>query len=129
MNEIKELIKRANEYLGSSKLLLDNNDFDSSVSRAYYAMFFATEALLLTRELNFSSHKGVISAFGQHFVKTGIFSKEMRRQLQNAFNKRQKGDYSFRAITTKEEATVTLIDANDFVGKIHEYLKKEGYEV
>lgn len=129
MNEIKELIGRANKYLGSAKLLLDAEDFDSSVSRSYYAMFFATEAILLTKELQFSSHKGVISAFGQHFVKTGIIPQEMRRWLQNAFDMRQEGDYSFRSMIEKDTAIRILGQANDFVTRIVEYIKKEGYEI
>ena len=38
-------------------------------------MFFLAEAVLLTKGLRASSHKGVISLFGKHFVKTGIFEK------------------------------------------------------
>jgi len=129
MNEVKELIGRANKYLASAKLLLDNEDFDSSVSRSYYAMFFATEAILLTKELQFSSHRGVISAFGQHFVKTGVFSKEMRRWLQNAFDIRQKGDYSFRSVIEKDTAIRILNQADEFVTRIVEQLKKEGHEI
>ena len=129
MNEIRELIARANKYLNSSKLLLDNGDFDSSVSRSYYAMFYATESVLLTKKLEFSSHRGVISAFGQHFVKTGTFPKELRKWLQSAFDKRQEGDYSFRSVIDKNTAKQILDQANDFVIKIIEYLKKENYEI
>ncbi len=129
MNEIRELMERASKYLGSAKLLLENSDFDSSVSRSYYAMFFAAEAVLLTRKLEFSSHKGVISAFGQHFVKPGIFPREMRKWLQNAFDKRQKGDYSYRSITEKNTAEELLRQAKDFVSQIIDYLKREGYEL
>ena len=85
MKEINELLKRSGTFINSAKLLLDNGDFDSSVSRSYYAMFFAAEALLLTKELEFSSHRGTLSAFGQHFIKTGIFPKEMSRALYEAF--------------------------------------------
>jgi uncharacterized protein (UPF0332 family) len=129
MNEIKELVGRANKYLSSAKLLLDSGDYESSVSRSYYAMFFATEAVLLTKELEFSSHRGVISAFGQHFVKTGIFSKEMRRLLQNAFDMRQKGDYSFRPMIQEATANQILNKANEFVSQIIGYLKEGGYEL
>lgn len=129
MNEIKELVGRANKYLSSAKLLLDSGDYESSVSRSYYAMFFATEAVLLTKELEFSSHRGVISAFGQHFVKTGIFSKEMRRLLQSAFDMRQKGDYSFRPMIQEATANQILNQANEFVSQIIGYLKEGGYEL
>jgi len=123
LNEINELIKRAKKYLNSAELLLENEDFDSSVSRSYYAMFFATEAVLLTKQLEFSSHKGVISAFSQHFVKTGIFSQEMAIWLKNAFKKRQTGDYSFYSQLDNTTAQVILKQANNFVTQICEYLK------
>ena len=76
MREATSLMERARKYLKSARMLLDEQDYESSVSRAYYAMFYAAEAALLTRDLSFSSHKGVISAFGEHFVKTDIFPRD-----------------------------------------------------
>jgi len=73
MKEIKSLMERAKISINSANLLLKEGDSDSSVSRSYYAMFYATEAVLLTKGLKFTSHRSVISLFGQHFVKTGIF--------------------------------------------------------
>ena len=48
MSEIESLIKRAERYLLSAKLLLKEGDYESSVSRIYYAMFFAAQAALLS---------------------------------------------------------------------------------
>jgi len=70
MTEIDSLIKRAKRYIKSAELLLNDKDYEFSVSRTYYAMFYAAQAALLTKNLSFSSHKGVISAFGKHFIKT-----------------------------------------------------------
>jgi uncharacterized protein (UPF0332 family) len=64
MKETSALIQKAQRYLKSAELLLRDGDSESSVSRAYYAMFYAAEAVLLTKGLSFLSHKGVISAFG-----------------------------------------------------------------
>jgi len=77
MKEIKSLIERAKKYLKSAELLLKEGDYESSVSRTYYAMFHSAQAMLLTKNLSFSTHKGVISAFGEYFIKTGIFSREL----------------------------------------------------
>ena len=77
MREIESLIEKSRKYLNSAELLNKSGDFDSSVSRSYYAMFFTAEAVLLTKSLEFSSHRGVISAFGRNFVKEGIFPTEM----------------------------------------------------
>jgi uncharacterized protein (UPF0332 family) len=87
MNEMKSLIKRAERYLESAGILLDVEDYESSVSRIYYAIFYSVEALLLTRGLSFSSHGGVISAFGEHFVKPGIFPREMGKNLVEPLEK------------------------------------------
>lgn len=104
MKEAESLLKRARKYLKSAEILIEVGDYESSVSRAYYAMFYSTEAILLTKGLSFSSHKGTISAFGEHFVKTGIFPREMGRELNRAFGKRQLGDYGYNFIITQDEA-------------------------
>lgn len=123
MKEIEALLQRADKYLKSSTLLLKAEDFESSISRSYYAMYFAAQAMLLKKGLSFSSHKGVISAFGEHFIKTGIFSKDMGKELNRAFTKRQISDYEFTFVLTKEEAEKILENAKFFVKKITVYLK------
>ena len=124
MKELEFLIKRAMRYLKSAEILLKEGDYESSVSRTYYAMFYSAQAMLLTQNLSFSSHKGVISAFGKYFVKTGIFPREMGRALNMAFEKRQIGDYEYKFVISKEEAKKILGDGNDFVEKIVQYLRR-----
>lgn len=124
MSEIKSLLSRARRYMKSAKLLIEDGDYESAVSRVYYAMFYSVEALLLTKGLSFSSHKAVISAFGQHFVKTGIFPKDMSKTLTKVFEKRQFGDYEFTFVITKEEAEDILKDGRRFIAEIARYLKE-----
>jgi uncharacterized protein len=57
LSEIESLLKRADRYLLSSALLIKEGDYESSISRTYYAMFFAAQAVLLERNLSYSSHK------------------------------------------------------------------------
>jgi len=57
MKEIESPVKRANKYLRSAEMLFEEGDYESSVSRTYYAMFYCTQALLLTKRLSYSSHK------------------------------------------------------------------------
>jgi len=125
MKEIGFLIQRANRYLKSAEILLKEKDYESSVSRTYYAMFYSAQAMLLTKNLSFSSHKGVISAFGEHFVKTGIFPKEMGRELNRAFEKRQIGDYGHRFVISEKEAEEMLANGRKFVEKIVQHLKEK----
>lgn len=124
MSETQSLIKKANRYLKSARLLIDDGDCESAVSRIYYAMFFCTEAVLLTKNLSFSSHKGVISAFGEHFIKTGVFDKKLGRELNRAFEKRQLGDYGSTSVIEHDEAESMLRSGTDFVNSIADWLKK-----
>ena len=124
MKESKALIKRSERYLRSAELLLKEGDCESSVSRTYYAMFYSVQAILLTKNLSFSSHKGVISAFGEYFIKTGMFSKEMGRELNRAFEKRQISDYEYTFVISQREAEDLLKSGKEFVNNIVEHLKK-----
>ena len=124
MSEVKSLLKRSKRYLKSAELLLEEGDYESSVSRTYYAMFYSVEALLLTRGLSFSSHRGVISAFGEYFIKTGLFPREMGRELNRAFEKRQLGDYGYTFVISKEEAKEILDSGKRFVNRIAEYIEQ-----
>lgn len=126
MKEIQSLLKRAKKYLRTAEMLIIEKDYESSVSRSYYAMFYSAEAVLLSKGLSFSSHKGVLSAFGEHFVKSGIFPKEMSRELYRAFEKRQLGDYEYTFVIGEEEAEEILKSAKSFVKNIGQYLKTKG---
>ncbi len=125
MKEINSLIERAKQYLKSAELLLEEGDYESSVSRTYYAMFYSTQAMLLTKKLSFSSHKGVISAFGEHFLKTGFFPKEMGKELNRAFEKRQLGDYEYTFVISRTEAEEMLKSGKKFAEKIVQHLKEK----
>lgn len=124
MKEVLTLIQRSQRAIVSAELLLGEGDFDSSVSRSYYAMFYATEALLLTQKLKFSSHRSVISLFGEHFVKSGTFKQEMGRRLGKTFEKRLVGDYSFAPEVNEEEAKESLSWAREFIKEIMDHLRK-----
>ena len=123
MTEINALLERSERYLKSAALLLNDGDFESAVSRTYYAMFYAVQAVLLTRGLSTSSHRDVLSTFGKEFVKTGAFSQEMGRELNRAFQKRQLGDYTHTFSISQEEAKSLLDKGERFVQEVENYLR------
>jgi len=122
LSEVESLLKRADRYLVTAEVLVREGDFESSVSRSYYAMFFSAQALLLSKGLHFSSHKMTISAFGEQFVKTGIFSKDMGKDFNKAFDRRQISDYYHDFIIDKSEAEEFIISGKNFVNKVKEHL-------
>lgn len=127
MKKINILIRRAKKALESAGVLLDKGDYEGSVSRSYYAMFYATEALLLTKGLKFSSHKSVISLFGEHFIKTGVFKTDMGKKLKKAFEERLDADYGYAFNLNTKDANEILESAEEFVKEIEKYLIDAGY--
>jgi uncharacterized protein (UPF0332 family) len=123
--EIRDLIEKAGKYLITAQQALNSGDFDSCASRSYYAMFFVAEAVLLTKNLTALSHKGVITLFGKHFVKTNILERNLGQAINDAYDKRLVGDYGIGFIVTKEQAQDLLKTANDFVNKLRDYLQKQ----
>ncbi|RMD57360.1 MAG: HEPN domain-containing protein [Nitrospirae bacterium] len=126
MKEIKGLIEKAEKFLATAEHVLSIGDYDSCVSRSYYAMFFMAEAVLLTKNLSASSHKGVIGLFGKHFIKTGIFDREIGKALNDAYDKRLVGDYGIGISVSEEEARNLLEIAQNFVQKLKNYLEEGG---
>ena len=62
-------------------MLLATDFPNDAASRAYHAAFHAATALLLSRNLSFGSHTGVLRAFSLHFVKPDIVDRTYGRDL------------------------------------------------
>jgi uncharacterized protein (UPF0332 family) len=103
-----DLMAKAVQALESAKLLLDAGDADGASNRAYYAMFDAARAALLTSGLDVGkTHKGVLSAFSDRLVKNGPIPKEVGRLLKHA--------ETFRYVADYEGDPVELGDARQLV--------------
>lgn len=124
--EIQSYIERAQTALKQSRDNLKLGYDDVAISRAYYAMFYAATALLLSQGISRSKHAGVHSAFGQHFVKTGLFEPEYSRMLVNAFRLRLDSDYELKPSLNPGTAENLLHDAEQFVKRAELYLRQEG---
>ena len=101
---VLELLDKAVQSIRAAELLLNEGYFSFAANRAYYSMFYAVEALLLSRELSFSRHSGVMAAFGKEFVKTGAFDSRFHRYLLHAFKLRNAGDYGAVQAVSEENA-------------------------
>jgi len=66
--EVEHYLDLASEELAAARDNLPLGHLRAAVSRSYYAMFYATTALLGSRGLWRSKHHGLIAAFGEHFV-------------------------------------------------------------
>ena len=90
-------------------------------------MFYAVEALLLSRERSFSKHSAVIAAFGKEFVKTGIFDNRYHRFIMVAFDLRNAGDYGSKHAVSAEKAQQTINEARELYEAIKRYLLESSH--
>jgi uncharacterized protein (UPF0332 family) len=102
-SEILLLLNKAQNTHRASILLLENTLIESAVGRAYYTMFYIAQAFLLSKNLSFSSHKAVISNFGQEFAKTKKIPIEYHRFLIDAQIKRNEADYDINPSFSADE--------------------------
>jgi len=123
--EVKLYLERANNAVRQAEDNLELGHFDIVTSRAYYAMFYAASALLVSKGLTRSKHSGVHAAFGQHFVKPGLIEAEYSRMLVNAFNVRLDSDYEVMPALSEALAQDILRDSSQFVERVRAFLEQE----
>lgn len=121
-DDLRAVLKLASEALGDAHAGLKRRSYRWAANRAYYAMFHAATALLLSEGLAFSRHRGVIGAFTERYVKTGRFPTELGKALDKAFNARNRADYSYREGVSKGEAEQLVGLADQFVAEAERQL-------
>jgi len=122
-DDVRELLAKPDRSLGAAEELLNTDYPEFAVSRAYYAMLYCAEALLLSRNLAFAKHSAVISAFGKEFIKTGQLPEELHASFIQAFKERQKADYEAGIEPTREKAEQILEKAQRFYQRVKSFLE------
>jgi len=122
-DHISLLLEMAREKLKSAEILVEAGQWRDAASRAYYCAFHAASAVLLTRDLCFSSHAQTIEAFNREFVKTGIFPRDFGRRLAKMQRDREAGDYRATAPFGEAVAREDVAIAGDFLASCQSYLE------
>ena len=125
--DVRLYIENAREMLDVAAHNLANDFYGSAVNRAYYAIFYATHALLATQGISRSKHSGVIAAFRQHFVKPGQIENEYSQMYAQVMDDRHSGDYDVTTSINPERAQTDLVYAQRFVARMTRYLQEEGW--
>ncbi len=120
---VKYRINRANETLKEVEVLIENQFWNASVNRIYYACYYAVTALLVKNGIKAQTHAGTRQMFGLHFIKSGLIDKGLGRFYSDIFDKRQTGDYDDFIIFDSEEVTNLLSSAKNFILEIEKLLE------
>lgn len=122
--EARKLLDKSGRAIHAAEVLLREGDTDFAVGRAYYAMFYAVQALLVGRGHRFSKHGAVHAAFGEQFAKTGLLDSKYHRWLLEAFNARIAADYNVEAGLPAEAAATVIARAREFLEQARRFLER-----
>ena len=113
--ETGKLLEKAARAIEAAKTLLKTGSADFAAGRAYYAMFYIAEALLLEKGLSYSKHSAVHASFGKIYAKEGIVDPKFHRWLLDAFDQRIIGDYGVEAVITQEDVQKMVERTSEFL--------------
>lgn len=116
---------QADEALSEARLLQDAGHYRGAINRAYYAMFYAIQVLVIQNKVKISKHSGVISYFDRNFIKTGKIDVKFSKWLHRLFDLRQDADYGDMFETSEDQCRQALEQAGEFVRRIREHFESE----
>ena len=108
-------IQRASETLQEAHLMLEGGHLYGASNRIYYACFYATIALLLTKDLSSSKHSGVVALLNRHFVKEGVIPVAMGKFYSRMFDNRLESDYGDIVELDEDDIKADLETAEEFI--------------
>ena len=95
------MLKKADEHLKSSKILIEMEQYRDAVSRAYYGAFSAVCAYMGGPLKGRWKHDGIRIAFSKKLYNEGVDGLEARnltRKLKNLYDNRRIADYEIDSI-------------------------------
>ncbi|MEM7062012.1 MAG: HEPN domain-containing protein [Cyanobacteria bacterium P01_B01_bin.77] len=115
-SEQKQRLLTARENIKAAQLLAHSHFYNISISRAYYAMLYVAEALLLDKSAAIpTQHEAVCSLFAEKFSDQSPLFQPYGSYLNEGLEARFRADYSHG-----EKAT--LIDAKQHINRAKVFL-------
>jgi len=111
----KYRLEKAKNTLSYTKSNINDATLDSTVNRIYYAIFYAVNALLITKELYSSKHSGVPAIFNREIIHKGLIERQWGEFFTDMFDRRQKGDYKDFVEFERQDVEEWLKTAEEFI--------------
>lgn len=121
--EIRAHLRKAEHRIKVAQALHQQKEYEDAVSRAYYSIYHAAQAALLTEGLRAESHRGLATLFGLHLVETGKLPKKLAKYLRNLRDDREESDYEVYSNVDQETSETALREAEEFVRALKDFLR------
>ena len=96
--------------------------WETAANRLYYALFHAMSALLICDGHHVKSHRGILSMFGEHYVKTEIFSRKDGSLLSELVIMRDNADYNCFYDVDEEKIKPYIEPTQQLIETIRKYI-------
>ncbi len=117
-------LESAKARLTEARDLLRSHGYPGAISRAYYAILTAARALLALKDIDSKTHQATFLLFQKHYVKTGLFPKELAELAKRAKGIREAADYDDYVKVPAADARREVAAAAKFVAAVEKFLKK-----
>jgi uncharacterized protein (UPF0332 family)/predicted nucleotidyltransferase len=122
--ESQGYLELAREYQRSAQNSLNVGDYRLAVDGAYNAAELCAKGLLILKMEDLpTSHGGIVGKLGELYVRTGILSKEMGRQLNKGLWLRAQARYDYHARIGESEARTMLDLATELIAALSKELE------
>ena len=118
-------LEQARGELISSAVELDIGAFKKSAACSYYCIFHAMRAVLAAEGFDSKKHSGVMAAFRQRYIKTGIFPTEFSDIIGTAFIIRGRSDYEDFYVISRADTVKQIENAKMFLAAVEAYIKTQ----
>ena len=120
--EIRRYLDKADHALVVAEDLMERGHAPDAASKIYYAMFYATKALLSADGIYVVKHSAVESAFGYYFAKPGRIDPKYHKMLMNARKIREIADYDIDEEIVEPVASLKIEEGRAFIAAIKQFL-------
>jgi uncharacterized protein (UPF0332 family) len=90
---IRLKIAKAERTLSEAEKMIEFDFAGAAMNRLYYACFYASTALLFSKDIFTKTHSGVKQMLGLHFISPGMISFKLGQFYGDIFRSRQGSDY------------------------------------
>ena len=113
----KHYVKKAKDTVEDVNFLIENNKLFLAINRIYYGLYYMLSALAVNYQFVTSKHTQLIGWFNKNFAKENKIDIKYAKYIQEAFEKRNKGDYDVFVEFSED-------DVKDIFGKMKETISE-----
>jgi len=111
-------IEKSRRTFAEIEILRKAGLWDNIANRLYYAAFHAVSALLINDGHPVGTHQGAVVMLHQHYVKTGILSKDDGAFYSQLQTLREKADYNCTYYATEEDTAPRIAKTAEFIDRV-----------